>query len=305
MINKVIYYKEVSALSSNDLERMGQIIQMNGELKDLSSAQPSSLFSRLDRLKKQQKHLLPYVLTGIVTLGLVGTFYSHSSLSKIQSITFSGNTFLSKATVLELTGLSYDASVLSVRPSSMAKQIEAHPLVKTAKLSFKGLNEVVITIEEERVLGCVADDQRLKLLLPSGELVDSSVMNGQTCQGVFFYDMDNLPEDMNLLYLTTALNELSESFLALIDAVYYEPDLGDIYRFSIHLKDGNIIKVNTYTMAEKLSYYEELRQKVKATYGDVRGTFHLDVGDRFVVHESDLEEAITFFEELNQPESEE
>lgn len=274
----------------------GSIIRLNEDTGQVSSTSSNSLFSRLDRIKKQQKRLFPYVLVGALSLGMVSCFYFQSSLSKINTITFSGNTFLSKGTILELTGLSSEQSVISIHPSTLEKQIENHPLVKKAQVSFSGLNDLSIQIEEEAVLGCVSSHQQVKLLLSSGVLVDNAVINGQACQGLFFYDMENLPEEMNLLYLTTALNELSTDFLALVDAVYYEPELGDIYRFSIHLKDGNVVKVNTYTMAEKLSYYPTLLKKVKSTYGDVKGTFYLDVGDRFVVHDSMREEAIEFYE---------
>lgn len=291
-------------MNQKGLNQRGKIIRLDDKAIDLADSQPKSLFFHLDRIKKQQKRLFPYVLTGVLSFGMVSCFYFNSSLSKLNTIYFKGNTFLSKGTILELTGLSYEQSVLGLRPSTLEKQVENHPLVKKAHISFSGLNDLRIQIEEEMVLGCVSTNQQVNLLLSSGVLVDNSIIGGQTCQGVFFYDMENLPEEMNLLYLTTALNELSEDFLALIDAVYYEPELGDIYRFSIHLKDGNVVKVNTYTMAEKLSYYPKLLKKVKATYGDVRGTFYLDVGDRFVVHDSMLEEAIEFYESRGEDESE-
>ena len=275
----------------------GSIICVNDERVEVATPQKkSSFFFRLDRIKKQQKRMFPYLLTGTATLGMVSVFFLESSLSKLGTVSFEGNTFLTKGTILELTGLTTGQSILEIHPSALEAQIEAHPLVKKADISFTGLNDLSIKIEEEQVLGCVSSNQRVKLLLSEGILVDNSVMSGQTCQGVYFYDMDELPEEMNLMYLTNALNELDPDFIALIDAVYYEPELGDIYRFSIHLKDGNVIKVNTYTMAEKLSYYPTLLKKVKATYGDVQGTFYLDVGDRFVVHDSQLEQAIEFYE---------
>lgn len=292
-------------LDRKGLNQLGNIIRMADESVEVASTQPKSLFFHLDRIKKQQKRLFPYLISGVLSLAMVSCFYFQSSLSKLNRISFEGNTFLSKGTILELTGLTYEQSVLSIHPNALEKKIENHPLVKQATVAFNGLNDLTIQIEEEAVLGCVSSNQHVKLLLSSGVLVDNAVMRGQTCQGVFFYDMEELPPEMNLLYLTTALNDLSADFLALIDAVYYEPALGDIYRFSIHLKDGNVVKVNTYTMAEKLKHYPTLLKKVKATYGDVQGTFHLDVGDRFVVHDSMLEAAMEFYDARGEEETSE
>lgn len=278
------------------LNQSGNIIRVKDETFEVTSNERKSPFFHLDRIKKQQKKMLPYFITGTVVLAMISVFYFNSSLSKLNMISFEGNTFLSKGTILELTGLKYEHFVLSIRPTALAKQIENHPLVSRASVKLNGLNDLKIEVEEEQVLGCVSHSNGVSLLLSTGALVDESLAGGQACHGIFFYEVDHLPDEMNLIYLTNALSELGEEFLALIDSIYYEPDFGDQYRFSLHLKDGNVVKVNTYTMVEKLKYYPTLVKNVKATYGEVHGTFHLDVGDRFEVHESLLESAIDFFE---------
>ena len=61
---------------------------------------------------------------------------------------------------------------------------------------------------------------------------------------------------------------------------------GDINRFSLFLKDGNTINVNSYSMVNKLKYYQTMVDKVSSLYEGVKGTYHLDVGDYFEPYSS-------------------
>ena len=49
--------------------------------------------------------------------------------------------------------------------------------------------------------------------------------------------------------------------------------------------DGNTIIVNSYTMVNKLKYYQTMADKVQSLNGEVKGIYHLDVGDHFEPYE--------------------
>ena len=78
-----------------------------------------------------------------------------------------------------------------------------------------------------------------------------------------------------------SMMKLDPILINLIKEIHYEPLYGDNNRFSLFLQDGNTIKVNSYSMVEKLKYYQTMVDQVRQLSEGQCGTYYLDVGDYF------------------------
>ena len=82
---------------------------------------------------------------------------------------------------------------------------------------------------------------------------------------------------------------LDPIFLNIIKEIHYKPLYGDNNRFSLFLSDGNTVNINSYSMVNKLNYYQTMADKVQSMYGDVKGIYHLDVGDHFEPYDESID----------------
>ncbi len=136
-------------------------------------------------------------------------------------------------------------------------------------------------------MGCVELDSGFRYVLSDGKLVENNQSVKVTCQGTVIYGLteETLEESILSLFIQS-MAELEPTFINLIKEIHYQPMYGDINRFSLFLKDGNTVNVNSYSMVNKLKYYQTMVDKVASLYEGVKGTYHLDVGDHFEPYSS-------------------
>ena len=234
--------------------------------------------------------MLILVMIVIVTIGSV--FYFSSHLSSVDMIYYEGLNYVTRADVLTLSELREQPSLRSINEAKMVEQLKTHPLIEDASITIENGNDLIITIVEKDVLGCLVEGDAYSYVLSDGKRLDLSEFSNQICQGIII----NVPNlSLNDVYLQHFIRELlkvDKLLVATIQDINYEPLAGDENRFSLYLKDGHTIKVNTYSMVEKLIYYETMKQQVIELQGeDEKGVFHLDVGDFFEPYEKSTEKS--------------
>ncbi len=235
-------------------------------------------------LKKKVKSFF-FSLFIILIVGSV--FYFTSSMSKLSVIYFDGLNYVSRSELLQLTGVTYQASFLTLDTKKIAESISKHPLIKDVNVQKKGLNQLLIEVKEKDIMGCVELDSGFRYVLSDGKLVENNQSVKVTCQGTVIYGLteETLEESILSLFIQS-MAELEPTFINLIKEIHYQPMYGDINRFSLFLKDGNTVNVNSYSMVNKLKYYQTMVDKVASLYEGVKGTYHLDVGDHFEPYSS-------------------
>ena len=234
-------------------------------------------------VKRRPKMIISMVsLVVILTVTVGSIFYFSSHFSSIDMIYYEGLNYVTRADVLTLSELREQPSIRSIDEVHIVEQLKTHPLIETANVKISNGNDLVLTIVEKDVLGCIVEENAYSYVLSDGKRLDLSEFSNQICQGIII-NVPNLA--VNNDYLQHFINELlkvNELLVATIQDINYEPLAGDDNRFSLYLKDGHTIKVNTYSMVEKLAYYETMKQTVIELQGaDEKGIFHLDVGDFF------------------------
>lgn len=231
------------------------------------------------RLKKKIKSFF-FSLFIIIIVGIV--FYFASPLSKLSVIYFEGINYIKRSELLELTGISYEELFFKLDLKQIEQSIREHPLVKEAKVVKEGVNKLRVEVVEKDVIACIQIDQVMSYVLSDGKTIETTGGAKANCQGVIIYGLSQEDLEQSTLKLfVKSVSQLDSIFYSLIKEVKYEPMYGDKNRFSLFLTDGNTVNVNSYTMVNKLKYYQTMVEQVKKLYGDVKGTYHLDVGDHF------------------------
>lgn len=231
------------------------------------------------RLKKKFKGFF-FSLFIIVIVGSV--FYFTSSISKLSMVYFEGLNYVSRSELMKLSGLSYQERFLTLDTQQIAQDILTHPLITDVHVKKKGINQLLVEVQEKDIIGCVEMDDGFRYVLSDGQLVEDDQAVKVSCQGTVIYGLTEEALKNSILSLfIQSVTKLDPIFVTLIKEIHYEPMYGDINRFSLFLKDGNTVNVNSYSMVNKLKYYQTMVDKVSSLYEGIKGTYHLDVGDHF------------------------
>lgn len=224
--------------------------------------------------KKPKRKLGTFFFRGLIFLIIIVIFYAVSSLSRLSVVYFEGLEVVSRSALIELGEISENPWFITLNLNRIRERLEIHPLIEQASVRRKGVNSLTINVTEVQIVGCVDVEGELRYILATGETLRECHKVAVSCSDVIIRGLSELDLEGNILSLfVNSLMEVEEVIISLIQEINYEPKHGDINRFSIFMKDGNTVKVNSYTMVEKLKLYPAL-----ALQSDEIGTFHLDVG---------------------------
>ncbi len=239
--------------------------------------------NKQNKPKKRLKKRLNTFFFSLFVMGVIGgVFYFTSPLRKLSMVYFEGLNYVSRSEVLQLANLSYDDDYFKLKTKKIASQIQKHPLITKAVVTRVGLNELRILVEEKDVIGCVDMGDGYQYVLSDGHLIEQSNTLDVVCPGTIIYGLTEktLKEPVLGLFIESMM-KLDPILINLIKEIHYEPLYGDNNRFSLFLQDGNTIKVNSYSMVEKLKYYQTMVDQVRQLSEGQCGTYYLDVGDYF------------------------
>lgn len=233
---------------------------------------------QLDKNKKKPKRKIrTFVFGSLIFLTVIIIFYINSPLSRLSIIYFEGLEVVSRSVLIELSGLNESQLFITLNPSRISENLEMHPLIEQAFVRRSGLNSLIIAVTESQVVGCVDVEGELRYVLTNGETLGESHEVTVVCSDIMIRGLSEADLEGNVLALfVNSLMEVDEITMSLIQEVDYEPKHGDINRFSLFLKDGNTVKVNSYTMAERLRLYPAIAARI-----GMAGIFHFDVGNYF------------------------
>lgn len=244
---------------------------------------------KTNKPKKRLKKKVQSLFFSLFIIGIVGVvFYFGSPLSKLSVVYFEGLNYVKRSELLQLANLSYDDYFLKLDLSQIKQNILKHPLVKDVKVEKDGLNNLKVQVLEKDVIACIQGESVLNYVLGDGTTIENTPGKKVNCQGMIISNLAEQELDPSVLKLfVKSVAQLDPIFFSIIKEVKYDPMYGDTNRFSLFLTDGNTVNVNSYTMVGKLKYYQTMVEQVKLNYGDVKGVYHLDVGDHFQPYESE------------------
>ncbi|HAX72890.1 MAG TPA: cell division protein FtsQ [Firmicutes bacterium] len=231
--------------------------------------------------RKLKKSVSRFTFATLLLLIVGMVFYISSSSSKLSMIYFEGLNYLTRSDVIKLSNIPENSKMISLDFKKISQNISEHPMVEQVSVKKENRSELVISITEKNVLGCVLQKDGYSYVLSDATLIDQTHFISQQCQGLVIYGLEEEQDTAPLTLFVKAITQMDPIFLNIIKEIRYEPIFGDSNRFSLYTIDGNTIKVNSYTMVDKLKYYQTMVDKVTELHGDLKGIYHLDVGDHF------------------------
>lgn len=230
----------------------------------------------VSRLKRKPKN---FFFSLCMCLLFFISIYFASPVSRLSVIHFEGLYLLRRSDLVEKGGLRENAWVPSLFFNDVEAGILTHPLVENVSVRLSRMNQLHITVTENTVLGCANIKGNLYYILENGQTLREDEELIPVCRGLIIYGLTEASKENDVLRLfSESFRQLDPLFVSLIDHIEYEPRFGDEHRFSLSMRDGNIVKVNSYTMVERLYRYQTWISSLEE--GEI-GIFNFDVGNFF------------------------
>ena len=253
---------------------------LNNARKSSNSAR--SLEENLPKLKKQRRskmyrRLIPLLL--LFSCAILIVVYFISPLSKVGTISVNGSKNVPDQQVIDSSQLSSGLPLWTTlwNDEKTEKAVLDIPQIKTADLKRQGWNNLLITVEEYKIIAYSHIKDDYFPILENGKIVNESKKVSMGNNPIFkdFSQgkaLDILIEQYKLLNISVQ-NGISE--------VEHTPTDTDEYLIKIYMNDGNQVVATLPSFAEKMNYYPDMVQKV----GDQSGLFNLEVGGYFTPFE--------------------
>ena len=224
-----------------------------------------------------------------VVIVIMIVVYFETSLSRLAFIYFDGNNTLTRSELISLIEIDDDELFLGIRLSEIQESIEAHTVVHQANVTRVWANRLRIEIIEYEVGACALVEGEMFHILTDGVLLHESAGMRANCDEMMIHGLTQHEVDEGVASLfVSQLMRVDSEIRDLIQMIEHAPLYGDIYRFSLSLIDGNLVKITAHTMPDYLNIYPDLYFAI-LTELDLEpgqtGTFHLDVGRIFEPHE--------------------
>ena len=229
--------------------------------------------------RKPKKKPKNFFFSFFLSAFILGVIYLATPLSRLSVIYFEGTNLLSRSDLVAQSGLRENMRIPFFQFGSIEASLAEHPLVDSASLSLSGLNRLVVRVREKDVMACAELDGALHYILENGQVLagDGGVL--PLCRGLVVYGLNEEALELNILGLFVSnLSQLDPLFISLINHIEHEPRWENVNRFSLSMRDGNTVIVDSHTMVQNLERYQTW---VSALEDGVLGVFNFDVGNVF------------------------
>lgn len=221
------------------------------------------------RKRKLKKRIRILLKVGIVAL-IVAFFVS--PLSRVGSVTVSGEQLLAADDIIEYAGVSPDHIHALTYPYFIEKRLLEAPMIKEVNVQRGFFSGIHIKVKESSVLAYQYDGTKLEVVDEKGNLVeiDSSHLK----------DVQQKPRllsftDQDILYtFCSELAKVPEATVTLMSDIIFDPEEPyDKTRVRIEMSDGKTVYIRIEDMAGELKYYQEiLSREPNACVYDIYGS---------------------------------
>ena len=217
------------------------------------------------RLKKKIKRFLVLVIIGLLIM------FFFSPLSRVQTITVTGEHFLSESDVIDASGVQPDSVHALTYPYFIKKQLAKMPMVASCKVNRGFFQGIHIEIQERSVIAYELSGDQLRIIDDNGQVTQVDIR--------FLTEIQQLPRLINFSDIAIfdefckQLIAVPASVRSLMSDIVFDPvEPYDTQRVKINMSDGKIVYVRIEDMAGELKYYQEvLSREPDACIFDIYG----------------------------------
>lgn len=234
------------------------------------------------RRRKANRRLI--LLLSLFFLLIACVVYFQSPLSQVKKIDIQGNEKISKAEILEVTGLTEGLNIWKVDKKLTKKKLKALPEIKDAVVKIGFPNVLQINLVEYDTVAYVQSDQEFYPLLETGEILKKR-------KEIEMYGsapiLSNFKTGDILLDMVEELKKLPQEIVNVISEIRYEPKETDKYHIYLFTNDGNEVRATIPTFSAKMVHYPSYISQLDP---HVKGVIDLEVGSFFKAFEIEGED---------------
>lgn len=225
---------------------------------------------KLTKKVKRKRLNVPRLLVIILFIYILVCAGMYVYKQPINHYEIIGNEHVSDVEILRSTGLYKYPSYLSISRRKIRNKLEANPLIKSAKISYRWNFTIRIEIEENKPLFLVKATNQI--CLADGSLID----NDNTVVGIPTL-LNTTPESVMKLFANN-LNEVDDGVLYMINEIEYSPSYSstnqviDENRFLLSMTDKNLV----YVTAKKTNLLNKYLDIIATSQITGNGTLYLD-----------------------------
>ena len=198
-----------------------------------------------------------FVLSILLCLFLIAGIYFISGASNIYRIAVTGEHYLKKEDIIELSGLSRNSKYLLAIPMQIENRIKKDPMIKDVKVRRLEGRLVQIEVEEKKVIGYTPENGLNVLLLEDGEKVGIGKERMYLiAYGPFIEGFDE--EGKNKL--CKQLAKCESKIIEQISEIHHFPQL-KYQDVEVIMRDGNYVFTSVYGM-EILNHYFDMESSI-------------------------------------------
>ena len=195
-----------------------------------------------------------------------------SDISRIQSIMITGNDRVDTATIKKQIGIQEHKSIsLLHRTSSMQRKINKMSGIASNTVVRKGLNTILITVQETSIVGYTRMGNILYIIDDKGDISKPE-----------HYDETSVERSPQVFQMgEEQLRTFGREFVKIpsqvrnqVSDIIYAPTKGDATRLQFNMNDGKVLYVRQEGMARQLSgnrYSQVIRDAPDGRYYDFVG----------------------------------
>ena len=207
--------------------------------------------------------------------------------NKVNQVDVYGVQVMDPKTLLEDLRINPLAPVKSVMKYQQAIETyleKTYPLVESVDLQRRNWWSLDFYVKEYQVVAKVQEDNRLNLLLSSGQLIENDLNDSIITQEAY----DQLPlllgdftadERKNL---GSSLSQIDSEVVIQMASIASVADANKEGHIQVKMKDGNEIQAVITTFAQKANYYPKILEQLEGR----QGIIDLEVGAYFTPYQS-------------------
>ncbi|SFA75430.1 cell division protein FtsQ [Bacillus sp. cl95] len=265
-------------------------------MKGVEKGKIVSLEERIPKLKQQRrrkanKRLIMLLLLFFFMIACV--VYVQSPLSRIKTITVTGNASYSKNDIIAKSGLTFQTNVWKVNKKTVEAQIMKLPEVKKATVRVQFPNIVKVNVKEHKRIAYLSDKKAFYPVLQNGKILKESTKQLPGNAPV----LGGFKEGKVLDELISSLDDLPLEVKNSISEIHYAPSKTDRFHITLFMNDGFEVSASLRSFAEKMAHYPSIISQLDPK---VKGVIDLEVGSYFKAYGQEGDDEV----EENKDESE-
>ncbi|HET7656745.1 MAG TPA: cell division protein FtsQ/DivIB [Bacillales bacterium] len=237
-----------------------------------------TLEDRVPKLKEQRRQkanrrLILYISIFFFLILVIGYFLS--PISHVQSISVSGNHFVSKAAILKTSGLSQKTSFWDVHPAATEKKIQSLKEIKSATVKKHFPNAVTINVTENSRVAYLKRDGNYFPILENGAQLPAINHSDVPADAPILV---NWPDGKHLDNMAKQLKKLPGAIVHSISEIYYTPEKNFPGMVTLYMNDGFEVRALIDDFARKMAEYPKIVSQLQP---GVKGIIHLGTATYF------------------------